>query len=430
MKPIVVSAALAGLTLGAAQAQTMPAEITEPVTITWYNYNLASAGNGADATRHLIDLFEAAHPNIHVEGVPVPPQNITTRVQADLVAGQQVDLVQVTFNALGFAAEALGAHALEDIVPAAELAANFEGMVQNGLDLGRIDGRTYALAYTFSTPVLYYNADIFRQVGLDPENPPQTWAQIAEAGRVIRDHSDHIPLASGMFGPSAGDWLMQGVLRSNNGGVINADRTAMTFADPASLEAVQMLRDLAQEGILVNLDVTSQLESMAAGNAAMYLQTSAVQGYLIRGADGNYDLRATTMPGFGDLRPRPNNSGSGLAIFSQDPARQRAAWELMKFVTSNEGYTIITRDIGYLPLRMAVVESPEYLAGWVSEHPLLQPNLQQLSYLEPWTPMPGPNYVQIATTMMDAIEMAVFGDNDDVAGILTAAQTQTQGLLP
>ena len=140
-----------------ASAQTIPDAVTQPVTITFYNYNLSSAGNGADATRKMIAEFEAANPNITVKGVPVPPQDIATRLQADLVANQPIDLVQMPFAALGFAAGNLGAVALEDIVPEAELSGHFEGMVPNGLELGKLDGKTYGLAYTFSTPVLFYN---------------------------------------------------------------------------------------------------------------------------------------------------------------------------------------------------------------------------------------------------------------------------------
>ncbi len=233
-----------------------------------------------------------------------------------------------------------------------------------------------------------------------------------------------------LCGAIALDWLMQGVVRSNGGSVINPERTQMTFASPQAVEAVSMLRDLAQSGITKNLDVASQLEGMASGNTAMYLQTSAIQGHLVRGAKDNFELRAAPMPAFGDKPVRPNNSGSALTIHSTDPLKQRAAWELMKFLTSKHGYTIITRDIGYLPLRLSIVNDPEYLGEWVKDHPLLQPNLDQLAKLEPWTPMPGPNYQQIIVSMMDAMEQATFGKDDDVKGILTRAQEQTQRLLP
>ncbi|KKB12298.1 glycerol-3-phosphate ABC transporter substrate-binding protein [Devosia geojensis] len=426
-KTFLVSA-LALLAAGPAFAQAIPATIDQPVTITFYNYNLGSAGIGAEATRKLINEFMAANPNVTVEGVPYSSAD-ASRIQADLAAGLPVDLVQTVFSDLDFAVTNFGAQALEDIIPAEELTAHFAGMHPNGLKLGVLNGKTYGLAYTFSTPVLFYNADLFRAAGLDPDQPPKTWAAVKEAALTIEEKTDAEGFAAGITGPSAGDWLFQGVIRSNGGEVISRDRTTLKFAEPEAVEAVAMLRDLYDAGVYDSLDIAAAMEGMAAGNFGMYLQTSAVQGVLVAGAENNFELRASTMPSFGDKPVRPNNSGSALTIHTTDPLKQRAAWELMKFLTSEHGYTIITSEIGYLPLRPAIVDDPQYLGDWIKAHPLVQPNLEQLDVLEPWDPMPGPNYRQIVKTMMDSVEMAVFG-GADVQATLADAQANAQALMP
>lgn len=38
----------------------------------------------------------------------------------------------------------------------------------------------YALPFNRSTPMFYYNKDMFEEVGLDPEAPPQTWDELKE----------------------------------------------------------------------------------------------------------------------------------------------------------------------------------------------------------------------------------------------------------
>ena len=412
-----------------AEAGLAPLTLDAPVEITFYNYNLATAGLGAEATRKLINEFMAANPKVKVNGVGVAVAGFTGRVQADLAARRQVDLVQLGFADLDFAVHSLGAKALEDLIPAAELAANFEGIAPNGLRLGMLNGKTYGLAYTFSTPVLFYNANLFRAAGLDPEHPPQTWAEVKQASLAVKAKTGKAGLATGILGPTAFDWLFQGVVRSNGGATISRDRKRMTFAEPASVEAVSMLRDLNDSGALENVDINGALEKMAAGEMGMYLQTSAVQAFIVAGARDKYELRATTMPRFGDKPTRPNNSGSALVITSNDPIRQRATWELMKFLTSKRGYTIITSEIGYLPLRTDIVNDPAYLGEWVKTHPLVQPNLEQLKVLEPWEAMPGANYRQIVKTMMDAVELAVTG-KVDVASTLKAAQDTATAMLP
>ena len=420
--------ATAGMSLGA-MAQAIPATVDQPVTITFYNYNLATAGLGGEATRKMIAEFMAANPNITVEGVPISSADAATRVQADLAAGLPVDLVQTVFSDLDFAVTNFGAQALENIIPADEMAAHFEGMSPNGLKLGVLNGKTYGLAYTFSTPVLFYNADLFRAAGLNPDQPPKTWEQVKAAALAIKAETGAPGFVAGITGPGAVDWLFQGVVRSNNGEVISRDRTTLKFAEPEAVEAVAMLRDLYDAGAYENTDTNGQLDGMAAGKYGMYLQTSAIQGALVAGAKDKYELRASTMPRFGEKPVRPNNSGSALTIHTADPLKQRAAWELMKFLTSEHGYTIITSEIGYLPLRPAIVNDPKYLGEWVKSHPLVQPNLEQLAVLEPWDPMPGPNYRQIVKTMMDSVEMSVFGGAEP-AETLKAAQENAQGLMP
>ena len=410
-------------------ADPMPAKVDQPVTITYYNYNLASAGNGAEATKRMIAEFEAANPNIKVEGIAASPVDITSRIQAAVAAGRVPDVVQMVFSDLDFSVGNLGAVALEDVVPPAELAQHFEGMSHAGLLLGVINGKTYGLPYTFSTPVLFYNADLFRKAGLDPDKPPQTWAEVKSAALAIVDKAKTEGLATGIFGPTAGDWLFQGVLRSNNGAVLSPDRKQLAFSEPASIEAITMLRDLYDSGAYINLEIDAAMEGMAAGQIGMYLQTSAIQAFLVKGAEGKFELRATTMPRFGEKPQRPNNSGSALVILSRDPLKRRAAWELMKFMTSREAYTIITSQIGYLPLRTDIVDDPKYLGDWVKKHPLIKPNLEQLAILEPWESFPGPNYRQIQKTMMEGAELAVFGGVDP-AKAMRAARDNAQALMP
>lgn len=414
-----------------ALAQGMPATVDKPVTITFYDYNLASAGLGADGTKKLLAEFAAANPNIKVNAVGVPSTDMTSRIQADLVAGRGPDVAQVVFDGLAFVADNLGAEALEDLVPADELKADFDGMSKNGLQLGVIDGKTYALPFTFSTPVLFYNADLFKAAGLDPDKPPRSWAEVEADALAIQQKTKAHGFDSGIVGAAASgfDWLLQSVVLSNGGRTLSEDRKTLSFAEPPAVGAVAMLRHLHDAGVFDNNPSNTGIENMGAGQLGMMLNTSALQRALIAGAQGKFELRAAAMPGFADQPAVPTNSGSGLVILSSDPVKQRAAWELMKFLTSKRGYTIITSEIGYLPLRTDIVNDPAYLGDWVKAHPLVQPNLDQLSRLQPWVAYPGQNFRQIEKIMMDAMEQAVFG-GADVATTLKAAQDQAQGLMP
>ena len=415
----------AGIT-GAAHAE-MAAEITKPVTITFYNYNLATASAGADATREMIAKFEQEHPLIKVKTVGVPSNDIITRLQADMAAGMQPDVAQLVFRDLIYLASDLGAQPLEDLAGAKGYAALTDGLIPRGVDLGKINGKTYGLAYTFSTPILYYNADLFRKAGLDPETPPKTWAEVKTAAEAIVAKTGVDGFFPGAYGPTDGTFVYQAILMSNGGKV--RDGNTLTFADKNGIEAVQMLRDMVDSGAHARLDPANPQEAFAAGRLGMYLYTSALQNSLSKSADGKWELRVTGMPAFGTKPTAPTNSGSALYAFSQDPVKQRAAYELMKFLTSDYGYTIITSKIGYLPLRLNIVDDPKLLGPWTATHPLIRPNLEQLSRLTPNVAFPGPNYRQAEAMMKEAVSEAVLGPND-VVKTLTEAQANAQALMP
>lgn len=412
-----------GLTGASAQ---MADSIDEPVTISFYNYNLASAGLGRDATLELIAAFEEANPMVTVEPIAVPSNEVLSRVQADMVAGQDVGVAQLVFRDLIYAAEQLGAQPLEDVV-GEELAAHAEGFVPSGLALGEVDGKTYGLAYVFSTPVMFINRDLFREAGLDPDQPPRTWEEVKQAGIAIAQNTGKHGFFPGAYGPIDGTFVYQSIVMSNGGKVREGNR--LTFADQDQADAVAMLRDLMDSGAHARIDVAAHMDTFQSGNLGMFLFTSAVLSRFETAAEGNFELGLAAMPSFGDKPTAPTNSGSAIFMFSEDPVKQRASWELMKFLTSNEAYTTITSKIGYLPLRPEAIESEKHLKGWLEENPNFQANIEQLDRLTPNVAFPGPNYRQVENMMKEAMTEAVFGDGDPYE-VLRTAQETAQPLMP
>jgi sn-glycerol 3-phosphate transport system substrate-binding protein len=414
---------LASLLAMPAAAQTTPA----PTTISFYSYNLASAGMGGAATRQLLDEFMAANPAIKVDGVPVPADQMMARVQADIVAGHVPDVAQLIFSDLDFIVGNLGVKALGDIVPPAEWAEHTAGMVPAGLKLGEINGKTYGLAFTFSTPVLFYNATLFRAAGLDPERPPRNWDEVKQAALAIKAQTGKPGFYPSVY--SGFDWLLQSLVLSNGGRVLSEDRKRLMFGEADSVAAIATMRDLVVSGAQPNLADADAHDAMAAGNLGMVLTTSVYTRVLLNASKDKWELRAAPMPSFGDKPTAPVNSGSALFILAADPAKQLASWELMKFLTSKRGYTIITSKIGYLPLRLDIVADPNYLGPWVEENPLVRPNLEQLTRLNQWQSFPGANYKQINKIEVAAVNEAVYGKGD-VATVMREAQARAQTLMP
>lgn len=397
-----------------------------PTKITFYSYNLAIASQ-KEGVLQLISEFEAAHPDIKIDPIAIASNEINTKVQADIAAGSRPDIAQLVFDGLDYAVQNYGAKALEDVVPADDLKKNFEGFSPNGLKLGQLKGKTYGMPYTFSTPVLFYNAKVFQDAGLDPNQPPKTWDEVKQAALQITSKTK----AAGVHiqGMAGADWVAQALVGSNGGKVLSDDRKTIQFGEPGAVGAIKMWQDLIQSGAHDKLNDGDVTQSFSEGKLGMLLTTSALQsGFITAAKAGGWELKNAAMPSFGSKPTTPVNSGSALFILSDDKAKQKAAWEFVKFATSERGYTIITTKMGYLPLRPAIVEDAKYLKDWVVQNPLVKPNLEQLTRLQPWVAYPGAKFSQVESTFLDAVQKSL-QTTGDITPIMQDAQKRAQTLI-
>jgi multiple sugar transport system substrate-binding protein len=397
-----------------------------PVNITFYTYNYSNQQKaGVD---QLLQEFHEANPDVTVEMVFVSAMEVNSKIQADIAAGVVPDVIQITFDALDYTVRNFGVQDLNNIAPADELRDHLAGFSPAALEVAKLDGHLYGLPYTFSTPMLFYNAAIFQEAGLDPDTPPRTWEEVRIAARQIAEKTGKNSFVFG--GTTSADWLLQALILSNGGGVLSRDRKTITFGEPPAIEAVAMLQFMRQEGAHAPLNDIQGFEAFFAGNLGMILSTAAQQSAILSVSKAaGWELRTAKMPSFGNKPAVPVNSGSGLFVCSKDPQKQAAAWRFIKFVTSDRGYTIITTMMGYPPLRPGVVKDERYLKTWAEENPLVQPNLEQIEIVSPWLSYPGSNWQQIEGILMDALNKCLLTDVD-VRETLQAAQKQAQSLMP
>lgn len=406
------------------KAQNATLDPKNPVKVTFYSYSLSYPTMKA-GMEHLIKEFNdtvGKEKGVIVEGIV---DESFTKYKSDIAAGNQVDVIQHTFSGLDESKEGLGLSAYEDIFPENELKDHFSNIVPNALKLGQLDGKTYGLAFTFSTPVLYINGKLFEEAGLDPKNPPKTWKDVKEYAMAIKEKTgkDGFGLA-----PDNG-WVSEGVIYSNGGDILSEDRSEALAGSKASVDAYKMWQDLYQSGAHGQGSDKELMEQFMAGNLGMQLQsTSMLSGYQAAAKAAGWELYGSAMPGFEGKEAVPVNSGSALAVRSDSPEKSLAIWEFVKFVTGPRGYTIITSEIGYLPLRTDVADDPKYLKDFIDQNPIIKTNLEQLERIRPVTIWPAQNAQELKTIYTDATVKSVTS-SEDVGAIMQDAQNRMNELL-
>ncbi len=206
---------------------------------------------------------------------------------------------------------------------------------------------------------------------------------------------------------------MQGLFRSAGGNVLSEDRESVEFASDESLAAVEMLRELYDQGVLANQDSAGQMESFMKGDTAIQLQSSAIQGMLLGASKAaGWELRAAAMPAFDGRDAVPTKLRFGTVRL---PRRTReAARRMGAHQVHDEAPTPTPRSRrDRIPAAADVAhDRPAALKSWADGNPLLAPNLKQLDRLEPWQSYPGNSYVQIDDILATAVEESVFYGKD------------------
>jgi multiple sugar transport system substrate-binding protein len=382
----------------------------QAVAIRFDSYNWGTPGLGGLGTQQLIDEFQATHPDITIQPRNVGSTDILKSAVAQAAAGDPPDIAQLVLNNIDFVVHNLPVQPLDQIAPRDEFEATMKHILPQAAKLGQVNGHQYGGPYTFSTPTLFYNADIFKAAGLDPAQPPTTWEQVRQAAQAIKDRTTSAPLnIGGLYGA---DWIIQSLINSNGGTTLSADKTHATFNEPPAIEVMRWWQGLVNDGLYPKLSDADALASMTNGGMGMHMNSTVLLPALRAAADRKWDLRTSGEPSFGVKPVVPTNSGSALFVMSREPAQQLAAWKFVRFAASQRGNTIITSVIGYVPQRDDVVDDPNFLKPFLDKDPRMMPTIKQLGNLQAWTSWPGPNAPRAVDVFMQALVNVVYGGQD------------------
>jgi sn-glycerol 3-phosphate transport system substrate-binding protein len=228
----------------------------------------------------------------------------------------------------------------------------------------------WGMPFQRSTPVLYYNKDAFKEVGLDPEVAPQTWQDMLDAAKQLTKADGS---RWGLEIPSDGFpyWLFQGFAISNGQNLVGEEANKVYFNTPSTVEALQFFIDLSRthkvmpEGIIKWGDTPTDFTS---GKAAMIYHTTGSLTNIL--ANATFDVGVGFLPqgkaGYGTP-----TGGGNLYIFKSAPKEnQDAAWKWIQFLTSAEIQARWGVATGYVasrksawetsPLKELAQEKPQY----------------------------------------------------------------------
>ncbi|MBI2116732.1 MAG: ABC transporter substrate-binding protein [candidate division NC10 bacterium] len=399
-----------------------PAFAGEAVTIEYWHIN--SDSFGGQAVKELVKRFEAAHPTIKVNEKyqPAGYTGLIQQAQVAMAGKRPPAVVQMSYNLLAYAAESLPHYPIENFKQ--KDAAFFAKFPPNVLALGQYKGIQHGMPYALSTPVLFYNADLFKQSGLNPDRPPATWAEVVEASQTIKGKT-------GKFGiylqnPND-DWMFQQLVFGNGGGMVTADGKRVAFDAPQAIEALQVWADLVNKHKAnPNLTRDEGENNFIAGQIAMYATTIAKLDHLKKNV--KFTLRTSPLPRFGSKPLKVAGGGNDLFILATDPAQQRAAWEFIKFLHLPESITTWVQGTGYMPPLLSAADDPKALKPFFQANPLMKASVDSVPVVTLWQSFPGTHGLEVTKLVINATQEILAGKRSAEA-ILKEVAAKANDLL-
>ena len=187
-------------------------------------------------------------------------------------------------------------------------------------------GKTWGIPFQRSTVVLYWNKEMFKEAGLDPNRPPANWKEQLEYAQKLtkRDASGKVT-QWGVQIPSSGFpyWLFQGLATQNGVNLMNAAGTETYYDKPEVIEALQYWVDLARkhkvhpEGI-VEWGTTPK-DFFEKKMAMMWTTTGNLTNV---SNNAKFDFGVAMLPA-GKQRGSPTGGGNFYLFKKSTPAQQR-----------------------------------------------------------------------------------------------------------
>lgn len=304
------------------------------VTLDFFQYKAEAADWFTAKARE----FEKTHPNIKIN--VNNSSDATTDLRTRLVKNREPDVITINGDInYGMLAEAGVFHDFTDDEIVDELN---PGMVKIAKSLVQTTDqskkRLYAIPYAGNASGYIINADVWKQAGEDPENPPQTWSEFIALLKRFKAKGI-TPIEASTADP----WTLQAPLSSLNSTLVpeseyaNLKDGSKKFSDlwsTVSDELVEIYQNYTQKNPAVTYQQATQ--DLAAGKAAILpLGTYAIPQ--VRLIDKNANLRFAQMPATDNAKEQQLTAGDDVMLtMGAHTKHEKEAREFVDFLMSDE----------------------------------------------------------------------------------------------
>jgi sn-glycerol 3-phosphate transport system substrate-binding protein len=292
-----------------------------------------------------------------------------------------------------------------------------------------VDGNMLSFPFNASTPILYYNKDLFRAAGLDPAVAPKTWPEVGAAAKRLRAAG-----AACGFTTAWPSWVhvenfsafhnLPIATRSNGLGGLDA---ALTFNNPVLVRNIAQLAEWQKTKIFdYSGRATAAEPRFQKGDCGIFIGSSGTRADIL--ANAKFEVGYGMLPYWPDVAGAPQNSiigGATLWVLRDRPRDEyKGVAKFFAYLSRPEVQAAWHQNTGYLPITRAAFDLSR-AQGFYDRNPGTAISIEQITLNMPTENSKGlrlGSFVLIRDAIEDELEQAFSGKKSAQAALDSAVE--------
>lgn len=316
-----------------------------------------------ESVKNGLAQFMEENPNIEVKYTPVPNEQYHSKLLTMLAGSSAPD---VFFLGAEEYRDFQSRDVLMDLTPMLGDDLVLDDFIESSKKIMEIDGSVYGISSTTVSPVLYYNKDLFDEANLDyPPSDPKaawTWEEFKSVANQLTIRNGDKTEQFGVYGLE--NMYMNIPLILGNGGQVYDSDGQIAMNSNATKEVIEAIKSLRYDD---GASPAAQTLENIGMNASQMLQTGKVAMIV----EGSWALQELATMGFPvgvaalpKIGPETTTHGQAHVHAAWNKTdHPQEAWELVKFLSSEEYQTQLISEGLWMPNRVDMY-SEEGVKQW------------------------------------------------------------------
>ncbi|GIP26532.1 sugar ABC transporter substrate-binding protein [Paenibacillus sp. J23TS9] len=311
----------------------------------------------------MLDKFQEDNPKIKVELISPPFDQADNKIRTMLGSKEEIDILEVRDLNV---AEFVNNGYIEPLNAYTDKWSDFATVSAVSKSVGTVGGKLYFLPNGLYQRQMFYRADWFKELGL---NPPTTWEELYETAKKLTDPSKN-RFGFSFRGGAGSNGTTDSMILAYNGDKVNLEDSMFTkdgatiYSTPEAKAAMELYLKLYKDASppdSINWGFQEQVQAFTSGVTGILLQDpDVIQSLQEKMEEGTWATAPLQTGPTGKALFAAGGAGWGMSSKSK---HKEEAWKLIEYLSSPEVNTKFSKDYGLIPLHTTATEDEYFKTG-------------------------------------------------------------------